>query len=97
MYVVHDITSSAQLRSVACGDNNIFVMSKQLLQLQKETNTETKTEPNVFPIMDIIIFDETHYTGCTDISKKIIKRIAGINTVIIFFKAMKIFIIKILD
>ncbi len=80
---VHDITSSAQLRRATCGDNNIFVMSKQLLQLQKET----KTEPNVFPIMDIIIFDETHYTGCTDISKKIIKRIAGINTVIIFLTA----------
>ena len=49
--------------------NNIFIMSKQLLQKYTDDNALIELQQLEF---DIIGFDENHFSGTTDISKKII-------------------------
>ena len=65
-------------------DNNILILSKQYIQQFTNENT-LKIIKDLK--LDIIGFDEAHYTGTTDISKKIIKSYESNNTVKIFLTA----------
>jgi hypothetical protein len=65
-------------------DNNIFIMSKQLLQ--KYTNDKTIQKIKNLKL-DIIGFDENHYSGTTELSKNILNSYASKNTVKIYLTA----------
>jgi hypothetical protein len=71
-------------QNLETSDNNIFVMSKQLLQ--KYINDKTIMKIKNLKL-DIIAFDETHYTGCTDLTHEIIKSYSSQNTIKIFLTA----------
>ncbi len=65
-FKVHPIESSKQFDDIILGESNIFVLSKQLIQSCVGDKT-IKCIKNV----DIIISDENHFTGTTEISKRI--------------------------
>jgi hypothetical protein len=83
-FKVHHLEGFNSFDNIELSDNNIFVMSKQLLQ--NHINTET-----VMIIkntkLDILVFDEVHHTGCTDKSKEIIESYSSKNTIKIFLTA----------
>jgi len=81
-FKIHHIKESFQ--NLETSDNNIFVMSKQLLQ--KYINDKTIMKIKNLKL-DIIAFDETHYTGCTDLTHEIIKSYSSQNTIKIFLTA----------
>ena len=60
---------------------NIFIISKQYLQKYLGNNKINKTN------FDIIIFDENHFSGTTNISKNIINDYSTENTIKIFLTA----------
>jgi hypothetical protein len=62
-------------------ENNIFVMSKQLLQqyIHEKTIKEIKDLK-----LDLIAFDENHFSGTTDLSKEILHFYSSKNTVKIY-------------
>jgi site-specific DNA-methyltransferase (adenine-specific) len=61
-------------------DMNIVIVSKQYLQ--------NNVEKNIYEVeFDAIFFDENHYGGTTDISKKIIKTYSSDNTIMVFMTA----------
>ena len=64
--------------------NNIFIMSKQLLQKYTDDNALIELQQLEF---DIIGFDENHFSGTTDISKKIIDTYSNNLTIKIFLTA----------
>jgi len=83
-FKIHHIEGSKKLNSLELDNNNIFVMSKQLLQ--KYINEKTiMTIKNLK--LNIIAFDESHFTGCTDLSKNILDSYSSKNTVKIFLTA----------
>ena len=83
-FKIHHIGGSKSLESIETSDNNIFVMSKQLLQ--KYTNKKTNMKIKDLKL-DIIGFDEVHFTGCTDLSKDILDSYSSKNTVKIYLTA----------
>ena len=64
--------------------NNIFVLSKQLLQRYIDDKTIIKIK-NLN--LDIIAFDEQHFSGNTDLSRSIITSYSTNNTVKIYLTA----------
>jgi len=69
-FKIHHIEGSKMIDNIVIGENNIFVMSKQLLQ--KYTNDKTiKIIKNLK--LDIIGFDEVHFSGTTDLSRDILE------------------------
>ena len=83
-FKIHHIEGSKSLDSIETSDNNIFVMSKQLLQ--KYINEKTiMTIKNLK--LDIIGFDENHHSGCTDLSKNILTSYSSKNTIKVFLTA----------
>ena len=83
-FKIHHIEGSKNLHSIELGTNNIFVISKQLLQ--KYINEKTiKTIKNIK--LDIIAFDENHHSGTSDLSKEILKSYSSKNTVKIYLTA----------
>ena len=70
--------------------NNIFVMSKQLLQKYINIKTE-KDDKTILKIknlkLDIIGFDENHFSGTTDLSKDILTSYSSKNTIKIYLTA----------
>ena len=83
-FKIHNIKGSKSINTIKLEDNNIFVMSKQLLQ--KYTNDETiKIIKNAK--LDIICFDENHFTGTTDLSKQILDSYSSKNTIKVFLTA----------
>lgn len=68
-FKIHHIKGSRTINSIDIAENNIFVMSKQLLQKYTNDNTIIKIK-NLK--LDIIGFDENHFSGTTDLSKKIL-------------------------
>ena len=82
-FKIHHIDKSKNIGGLALDDSNIFVMSKQLL--------ENHIEKPIMAIknikLDIIGFDENHFTGTSDISKSIIDVYSSKNTVKLFLTA----------
>jgi hypothetical protein len=83
-FKIHHIEGSKMIDSIEIDDNNIFVMSKQLLQ--KYINDKTiMTIKNLK--LDIIAFDENHFSGTTDLSKDILTSYSSKNTIKIYLTA----------
>ena len=83
-FKIHHIEGSKKLNSLELDNNNIFVMSKQLLQ--KYINEKTiMTIKNLK--LDIIAFDENHFSGTTNLSKNILDSYSSKNTVKIYLTA----------
>ena len=83
-FKVHNIEGSKSLKKLNLENNNIFVMSKQLLQ--KYINNETIMEIKNLKL-DLIIFDENHFSGTTNLSKDILNSYSSKNTVKIYLTA----------
>jgi site-specific DNA-methyltransferase (adenine-specific) len=83
-FKIHHIEGSKMLNTVELSDNNIFVISKQLLQ--KYINDDTILKIKNLKL-DIIVFDEVHFTGTTDLSKDILNSYSSKNTINIFLTA----------
>lgn len=83
-FKIHHIEGSKSLDDIEIEDNNIFIMSKQLLQ--KYTNDSTIMKIKNLKL-DIIGFDENHYSGCTDLSKDILTSYSSKNTIKIYLTA----------
>ena len=83
-FKIHHIEGSKSLDSIEINDNNIFVMSKQLLQ--KYINEKTIMKIKNLKL-DIIGFDENHFSGTTDLSKDILTSYSSKNTIKIYLTA----------
>lgn len=83
-FKIHHIEGSKSLDDIETEDNNIFIMSKQLLQ--KYTNEETIIKIKNLKL-DIIGFDENHFSGTTHLSKDILTSYSSKNTVKIYLTA----------
>ena len=83
-FKIHHIEGSKSLNSIETSDNNIFVMSKQLLQKYIKEKTIMKIK-NLK--LDIIGFDENHFSGTTDLSKDILNSYTSKNTIKIYLTA----------
>ena len=84
IFKIHNIKGSKKLNNIETGENNIFVISKQLLQ--KYINEDTILKIKNLKL-DIIFFDEVHFSGCTDLSKDILNSYSSKNTVKIYLTA----------
>lgn len=80
-FIINTITNSKQIKDIKKGNSNIFVISKQLLQRYIK-NTISKIKD-----IDIIFFDETHFSGTTDLSLEIFKSYSTDKTIKIFLTA----------
>ena len=83
-FKIHNIDNSKMIDNIVMIENNIFIMSKQLLQRYINDKTIIKIK-NLK--LDIIGFDEVHFTGCTDLSKDILNSYSSKNTVKIYLTA----------
>ena len=85
-FTIHNIENSKSINRLKISDNsnNIFIMSKQLLQKYIDDNVIT-TIKNLK--LDIIAFDENHFSGTTELSKSILRSYSSKNTVKIFLTA----------
>ena len=83
-FKIHNIDGINKINSIKIDNNNIFVMSKQLLQYYINDNTIMKIK-NLN--LDIIAFDENHFTGVTLLSKSILESYSSHNTVKIYLTA----------
>ena len=83
-FKIHCIEGSKSLDNIETEDNNIFIMSKQLLQ--KYTNDDTIIQIKNLKL-DIIGFDENHFSGTTDLSKDILTSYSSKNTIKIYLTA----------
>ena len=83
-FKIHHIEGSKQINSIETADNNIFIISKQLLQ--KYINDKTIMKIKNLKL-DIIGFDENHFSGTTDLSKDILTSYSSKNTVKIYLTA----------
>jgi len=83
-FKIHHIEGSKMIDNIEINDNNIFVMSKQLLQ--KYINDKTILKIKNLKL-DIIAFDENHFSGTTDLSKDILTSYSSKNTVKIYLTA----------
>lgn len=83
-FKIHCITSGKVLKNleVETNTNNIFIASKQLLQDYTGDN-KCKNIKN----LDIIFFDENHFSGTTELSKNIIKSYSSKKTTKIYLTA----------
>lgn len=83
-FKIHCITSGKVLKNleVEPNTNNIFIASKQLLQDYTGDN-KCKNIKN----LDIIFFDENHFSGTTELSKNIIKSYSSKKTTKIYLTA----------
>jgi hypothetical protein len=83
-FKIHDIKSSKMIETIELSEKNIFVMSKQLLQNYINDTTIIKLKKLN---LDIICFDEVHFTGTTDLSKDIVLSYSSKNTAKIYLTA----------
>ena len=87
-FKIHHIEGSKSIDTIVLGDSNIFVMSKQLLQKYIK---EEKTDKTIMKIknlnLDIIGFDENHFSGTTNLAKAIIDSYSYKNTIKVFLTA----------
>lgn len=83
-FQINHIENSKMLDKIEIKENNIFIMSKQLLQKYINENTIKKIKDLKF---DIIGFDENHFSGTTELSKDILTSYSSKNTVKIYLTA----------
>jgi hypothetical protein len=83
-FKIHHIDGSKNIESLVLGESNIFVMSKQLLQKYIDEKTIMKIK-NLK--LDIIGFDENHFSGTTDLSKSILDSYSSKNTIKVYLTA----------
>jgi hypothetical protein len=83
-FKIHHIEGSKMINNIETSENNIFVMSKQLLQ--KYINEKTISSIKNLKL-DIIGFDENHFSGTTDLSKEILQSYSTKNTIKIYLTA----------
>lgn len=83
-FKIHHIDGSKEIDSLVLGESNIFVMSKQLLQKYIDAKTIMKIK-NLK--LDIIGFDENHFSGTTDLSKSILDSYSSKNSIKIYLTA----------
>lgn len=84
IFTLHHIKGSKCIKNIKIGENNIFVVSKQMLQ--KYTGAKTISMIKNLNI-DIIGFDENHFGGTTDLSKSILRSYASKNTIKVYLTA----------
>jgi hypothetical protein len=83
-FKIHHIDGSEKINQIKLDKNNIFVMSKQLLQ----NYINDKTIKDIKKLnLDIIAFDENHFSGTTNLSKEILNSYSVKNTVKIYLTA----------
>jgi hypothetical protein len=83
-FKIHNLNGSKSLINIEMSENNIFIMSKQLLQ--KYINEKTiLTIKNLK--LDIIVFDENHFSGTTNLSKQILESYSSMNTIKLYLTA----------
>ncbi len=75
-FKIHNIKSSKNLECFTVKNSNIFIISKQLIQRYIENPVSNIKYSN----LDLIVFDETHFSGTTDLSKKILNTYSSKNT-----------------
>jgi hypothetical protein len=83
-FKIHHIDESKNIEGLVLGESNIFVMSKQLLQKYIDDKTIMKIK-NLK--LDIIGFDENHFSGTTDLSKSILDSYSSKNTIKVYLTA----------
>jgi hypothetical protein len=83
-FKIHHIKESSDINKLILGKSNIFVMSKQLLQKYIDNNTIMKIK-NLK--LDIIGFDENHFSGTTNLSKSILDSYSSNNTIKVYLTA----------
>jgi hypothetical protein len=83
-FKIHHLEGSNSLNNIELSESNIFVMSKQLLQ--KYINDKTIMKIKNLKL-DIIGFDENHWSGTTNLSKDILISYSSKNTVKIYLTA----------
>lgn len=83
-FKIHHIEGSKMIDDIELCNSNIFIISKQLLQKYINNNTIKKIKDLK---LDIIGFDENHYTGTTDLSKDIFTSYSSKNTIKIYLTA----------
>ena len=83
-FKIHNIEGSKMIDTIEISDNNIFIMSKQLLQKYNNDKTIMKIK-NLN--LDIISFDENHFSGTTELSKEILDSYSSKNTIKIYLTA----------
>ena len=81
---IHHIDGSKNIEGLVLGESNIFVMSKQLLQKYIDDKTIMKIK-NLK--LDIIGFDENHFSGTTDLSKSILDSYSSKKTIKVYLTA----------
>ena len=81
---IHSIDESKNIKSLVLEESNIFIMSKQLLQKYVKEKTILKIK-NLK--LDIIGFDENHFSGTTDLSKIILDSYSSKNTIRLYLTA----------
>ena len=84
VFKIHHIGSSGDINKIEVSDNNIFVISKKLLENYINDKTIMKIKSLK---LDIIGFDENHFGGTTDLSKSIIESYSSKNTIKIYLTA----------
>jgi len=84
VFKIHHIDGSKNIDSLVLGESNIFVMSKQLLQKYIDDKTIMKIK-NLK--LDIIGFDENHFSGTTELSKSILVSYSNIKTIKVYLTA----------
>lgn len=83
-FKIHHIEGSSMIEDIEVEENNIFVMSKQLLQKY----VGPKTIQSIRDLnLDIICFDENHFTGTTDLSRSILSSYSSTNTSRVYLTA----------
>ena len=83
-FKIHHIDSSKNIEKMVLGESNIFIISKQLL----DDHIGEKTIMKIKNLnLDIIGFDENHFSGTTPLSKATIDSYSTKNTVKIFLTA----------
>ena len=83
-FKIHHIEGTHNIKNIVLGESNIFVMSKQLLQ--KHIHDKTIMEIKNLKL-DIIVFDENHFSGTTELSKSILDSYSSKNTIKIYLTA----------
>ena len=83
-FKIHTLNGLKSKDSIQLNENNIIIASKQMLQ--KYINEETINEIKNLAL-DLIIFDENHFSGTTDISKEILNSYASNHSVKIYLTA----------
>jgi hypothetical protein len=87
-FKIHHIDGSKNIEGLVLDESNIFVMSKQLLQKYIKTDKIDKTIMKIKNLkLDIIIFDENHFSGTTDLSKAILSSYSMDKTIKIYLTA----------